>query len=140
MRKLTKFKTIKILRKLKIKGGGKLKVSAKEVKSKRRGTLKRRRNFFPTLILIILLLAGTIFVIFFVDPESKRALQAFFLSLALTLIFTLSFLFTNTRRGVFATLGILSFLLLRYFGIGNILNFLLVSAIVTTAELYFSRN
>jgi hypothetical protein len=48
-------------------------------------------------------------------------------------------LFINTKRGLVTTCGITLFLILRYFGLGNILNFILIMGVAISLEMYWSR-
>ncbi len=78
-------------------------------------------------------------IVYFVEPQAFGAIPVFFFMVFLSLVFTLSILFANTRRGVIVSLCALIFLVLRYFGIGNVLNFIFVFALGGTIEFYFSR-
>jgi hypothetical protein len=70
---------------------------------------------------------------------SPGSVQLFFVSIFLSLFFTLSLLFSNRRRVFTLTLSIIFFLILRYFGIGNIINILLIIGLTITTEVYFSK-
>lgn len=105
----------------------------------RQKQIKRRKNFFPTLILIFILWAAVASVVYFVNPFAFVAVPTFLLLVFLALLFTFATLFANTRRGLLIALGLALFLSLRYLGIGNILNFLLIAGVVIAFELYFSR-
>lgn len=108
-------------------------------KELRHKQILKRKNFFPTLlftILLWLLLAG---LIYFVGPEDFFAVPTFFFISFLALLFSFSIIFSNTRRGFIAVLGLILFLILRYFGVGNVLNLFLIIAILICFELYFSR-
>jgi hypothetical protein len=108
------------------------------LKEKRKKELKRRKNFFLTLIVIFILWSALALIVYFVEPFSFGAVPIFFLLFFLTSLFSAATLFANTRRGLFVALGLALFLFLRYLGIGNILNFLLIVGVVITFELYFS--
>jgi hypothetical protein len=110
------------------------------VKRKNKEIRKRRKNFLPTLLVIILLWAALVFEIFFIDPSSFGAIPLFFALFFLALLFTLSTLILNTRRGFIISFAALVFVILRYFGVGNIVNFLLLSGIVIAIEVYFTKN
>jgi hypothetical protein len=111
------------------------------IKRKRKTREKKIRlgkNFLPSLILTILLWLGLFYVFFFVDPNEHGAIQIFFAVLTFTLTFTLSIAFANTRRGLIATGAIILFLVLRYLGVGNIVNLILIAGLAVTAELYLN--
>ena len=99
----------------------------------------RRKNFLPTLIVTFLLWMATAGLIYFIDPETLLALPGFFVLIFLSFLFTFSTIFASSRRGFLISFGITLFLVLRYFGVGNILNFLLISGLLVTAEIYFGR-
>lgn len=108
-------------------------------KNLRHRELKKRKSFWPTLILTLFLgvvLAG---LVYFTDPNSSWAVPIFFLLVFLTLFLGFCLIFVNTRRGLLTSLALTLFLLLRYFGIGNILNLLLISGITASIEIYCSR-
>jgi hypothetical protein len=113
------------------------KSSSKVIRRKKQ--VKMRKNFFLTLIIIVFLWLTVAFVIYFIDPSSPGAIPLFFTLFFLVSLFTLSTLFANTRRGVLTTLGLTFFLLLRYLGVGNILNFLLIIGLLITTDLYLSN-
>jgi len=108
----------------------------KELRQKK---VKLRKNFLPTLIVAILLWLGVVSIIYFVEPDTFGILPVFFFLVFLALLFTLSLLFAHTRRGALIAVGLTLFLILRYLGIGNILNFLLILGIAITIELYFIK-
>lgn len=108
-------------------------------RKKRQKIAKKRKNFLPTLIAIILLWAGAAFMIYFADPDKLLVVPLFFLIFFLALLFTFSTLFANSRRGFLTAFAITFFLLLKYFGVGNLINLLLLAGIIITAELYLSR-
>src|SRR3972149_7139379 len=105
------------------------------LREKRQKQVKIRKNFFPTLLVIIFLWIVLGLIIYFIDPESFGAIPLFFLILFFSLLFTASTLFANTRRGLTITSALIFFLILRYFGIGNIVNLILIFGLVIVVEL-----
>lgn len=99
-----------------------------------------RKNFLPTLLVTILLWGLIGGIVYFVEPESFGAVPFFFVFIFFALLFTFSLVFGNKRRGLIATISLTLFLILRYFGIGNALNFLLITGLAITVEFYLSRN
>jgi hypothetical protein len=98
----------------------------------------KRKNFLPTLIITVflwLILAG---VIYFIDPDTFLAVPLFFLLLFSASLFTSSLLFASSRRGLIIASFLTFFALLSYLGVGNFLNLILIIAIVTCIEVYFS--
>jgi hypothetical protein len=111
----------------------------KNVVSKRQDFIKKRKNFFPTLLVTIVLWAIVGLWIYFIDPDVFAAIPLMLFLVFLALLFTLSTLLGNTRRGFILALGTVSFLILRLLGIGNILNALLLLGLLTTVEFYFIK-
>lgn len=109
----------------------------KELRQKK---VKFRKNFLPTLFLIILLWSIAAFIIYFVDPSAFAILPALLLVIFFALLFTASTLFVNTRRGLITASFLTLFIVLRYLGVGNIINFLLILGVGTSLELYFSKS
>ena len=93
----------------------------------------------PTFILTSALWGVIAGIINFVEPETVGIIPLFFVLIFLALLFTSSLVLGNRRRGLIITFGLTLFLLLRYFGIGNILNFLLMAALIITAEVYLAK-
>ncbi len=112
-----------------------LKRRKKEVE--KRETRKRaRKNFLPTLIVTFLLWCNLGFLIYFIDPEATGAVPIFFALIFMVFLFTFSTLLAGKRRGLLISLALTIFLILRYFGVGNIINFLLLLGIAVAAEIY----
>ncbi|OGM16680.1 hypothetical protein A2V55_01035 [Candidatus Woesebacteria bacterium RBG_19FT_COMBO_37_29] len=112
----------------------------KRLKTKRIEKVKRRRNFFPTLVLTLIFWLLTSLIIYLFDPSLTGAVPLFFASFFISIFLTLSLIFANSRRGILFSSGIFMFLILRYFGVGNILNLILILAIITAFEIYLSKN
>jgi hypothetical protein len=109
------------------------------MKERQKQQVLKRRNFLPTLlvtVLLWLLLAG---LIYFVDPGTFGAVPLFFVLFFAALLFTFSFLFGSTRRGLITSISLSLFSILAYLGVGNILNLLLIVAIAISIELYFGH-
>lgn len=105
----------------------------------RKQQVLKRKNFFPTLAVAIILWILSAGVVYFVEPEQFGILPLFFVLIFLSLLFTFSLVFGNSRRGLITSFGLTLFLVLRYLGVGNILNFVLIAAAILTFELYFVR-
>ena len=101
---------------------------------------RHRRNFLPTLIITLFLWSLVTSVVYFIEPENFGAIPLFFALVFFALLFTSSLIFGDKRRGLITSISLTLFLILRYFGIGNILNFLLLAGLAVTVELYLSRN
>lgn len=108
-------------------------------KELRQKIVKTRKNFFPTMLITILIWLGLGALVYFVEPDKIGALPLFFVVLFTALLFSFSTIFGNSRRGLIMALGLTLFLIMRYFGVGNIINFLLILGVGISVELYFTR-
>lgn len=96
----------------------------------------RRKNFLPSLIITItlgLFLGG---LVYFTEPDNSFVIFAFFLCLFSFLFFMFSLLLASSRKGLIFSICLTVFTILRYFGIGNILNAILISGLVIISLLY----
>jgi bacteriorhodopsin len=105
----------------------------------RKKDVKLRKSFLPTFIITVILWLGVFGIIYFIDPHENGAIPLFFVAILFALFFTLSIVLINSRRGFISALAITLFIVLRYFGLGNLLNFLLLAGISIAMELYFSK-
>jgi hypothetical protein len=103
---------------------------------KRRNTI-RRSSLLPSALVIMFLWFCVGAVVATVDPLTKGALPLFFILIFLALLFSLSILLRSRRRGAITTIAIISFLLLRYMGVGTLLNLILIIATAIAFELFF---
>jgi len=99
----------------------------------------RRKNFLPTLIITLLLWFLVAGIVYFIDPHTFGVLPLFFVLIFIAFLFSFSIIFSHTRRGFLTALGLTLFLILRYFGVGNLLNLLLISGVIIAIEIYFTR-
>ena len=98
-----------------------------------------RKNFFPTLIAIVVLWLIIFSLIYFVDPKTVGVIPIFFGLFFTALLFTFSTLLINTRRGLITASTLTVFIILRYFGLGHVLNLFLLSGVAISLEVYFSK-
>lgn len=105
----------------------------------RKKKVRLRKNFGPTLIVILALWTALTYVFLFIDPARTAAVPVFFFLLFAALVFTLSTLLANTRRGVILSVGTTVYLLLMYLGVGTFINFILIIAITIFMEIYFIK-
>lgn len=104
----------------------------------RKQQILKRKNFLPTLLLTILLWLVLGALVYFIDPGTFGAVPMFFITSFLAFLFTFSLSFAAGRRGLIGAISITLFLILAYLGVGNILNFILITAIAIAIELYFT--
>jgi len=107
---------------------------------KRNNITLRRKNFLPLLSLTVILWVLLIALVYFTDPVKSVFIYVFFFITFFALFFTFSLILVNKRRGVLTAAGLTIFLILRYFGIGNLLNLLLITGIFISLELYYLRH
>ena len=105
----------------------------------RKEQILKRKNFFPSIIVILILWGLLVGFIYFVDPDSFAAVYVFFSLFFVASLFTFSIILGNARRGILGSTGLVLFLVLRYLGVGNILNFLLIAGVLIVTELYFAK-
>ncbi len=105
----------------------------------RKEVKKIRRKIIINLTVIFLLWGSVCFVVYFVDPSSFGTIPLLLSLIFLATFFTTSIVFTNKRRGFLAALTLILFLILRLYGAGNIINFLLITALAITVEIYLSK-
>jgi hypothetical protein len=106
---------------------------------KRFEELKHRKNFLPSLVITagFWLLLG--WFVYFIDPDTTFAIPIFFILLFISLLFTFAILFVNTRRGFLAGLAFSTFAVLRYFGVGSLLNFFLIVGVAIALDYYLRQ-
>ncbi|MBN1169125.1 hypothetical protein JXA63_04515 [Candidatus Woesebacteria bacterium] len=114
-------------------------IRSSKKKKLREKEVKRRKNFIPSVIITAVSWVFTFYIILFVDPLQSGSIQIFFISIFLSLVLTFKLIFKNTRRALLTTISISIFLVLRYFGIGNIINVILILGLAITSEVYFSQ-
>ena len=111
---------------------------------KRGRTLKKRHGLLVAITFFVWLLIGLMIV--FIDPENMRDLifyRSYFLPgvlIYLGLLFLLSILTLSARRAFLWSRGLVIFIYLRVWGLGNYLNLLLLLGVVGSIETYISLN
>jgi len=109
-------------------------------KDKRKKEKRFRKNLFWFILLATALWLSLFGIVYLIEPSTIFIVPLFFIIMFVALLLSLSLLFSNTRRGILSSIGILAFLILRYLGVGNILNLVLISAIAIAMDLYISRD
>jgi len=97
---------------------------------------KVRLSFILTVVFWISLL----YIFFFVNPENNLAIPIFIVNFFFAMLFTLSIILLNTRRGLIISIAVTFFLILRLVGVGNLLNLILIVGILTALEFYFRKS
>jgi hypothetical protein len=111
----------------------------KELRKRRAQEIKKRKNFLPSFVIAMFLWLAVALIVLFVDPNNKWALESFMITFFFANLLTLSLVFGNTRRGLLAALSVVLFTFLRYLGVGNLLNLLLIIGAALAFEFYLSK-
>jgi len=108
-------------------------------KALRQKAARDRKNFFPTLAITILLWIIIFSLVYFVEPDKAFVVPLFFILIFLAFLFTFSTALASSRRGLILSSAVTIFLFLRYLGVGNIINLLLIAGIAISLEVYYSK-
>jgi len=100
--------------------------------------VRGRKNSLPSIFLTLALWASLAFQIFFVQPQTSLY-PSFFINFFLVLFLTITLIFKSRRRGLVWAACVTIFLLLRLFGLGGWINFILIAGIVFALESYFTK-
>ena len=107
------------------------------MKERRRKIVRERKNFLPSLMIMGLLWTTLGAIVYFTDPDVSWFVLLFFGILFFALLFTFSIVLTGAKKGLIAATTLVLFLVLRYFGVGNLLNGLLISGVAIACLIYF---
>lgn len=99
-----------------------------------------RKNFLASFFVSLLLWLSWLTIFFFVPPEYTALPFVFLVLTFLAVLFTTALVFANTRRGLLIAGGMVVFMVLRYFEIGNYLNLLLLAGLLLSIEYYLSSS
>lgn len=102
----------------------------------RKQMILRRKNFLPSLIVTFLLFITLSSIIYFTDPKSSLFIFLFFVNIFSFFFFISSLILASSRCGFIISICITIFVILRYFGIGNILNAALITGLGIITEIY----
>lgn len=136
---IVKPKRIKHVRN-KVKPPKKAKVNSNLKAINRKKEKNKRKNFLPSLAATIVLWLTIACMFYFTDPFDFGRIPLLLVLVFTAILFTTSIIFANTRRGIITASTLTLFLILRYLGIGNILNLLLVLGLALAIEYYFHRS
>lgn len=109
-------------------------------KARRSKNNPHKKITFPKLLICLILWTIVGCFIYFISPSIPGAVPLFLIALFLSLLFTSTLVLSHTRRGLITSSSITIFLVLRYFGVGNFLNLLLLLGAIITFEIYLSSN
>ena len=108
-------------------------------KAQRQKLVRDRKNFFPTLAVTILLWIFIFALVYFIEPDIPLIMPLFFILVFLAFLFTFSTALANSRRGLVLSAAVTIFLFLRYLGVGNVINLILIVGIVISLEVYYYK-
>ena len=108
-------------------------------KLKNQPKIKKRRNFFPTLVLAILFWAALSWLIYTFAPSNHWLITAFYLLLFIAVFLTVALILANSRRGFLIATGLVCFLIFRYYNLANYLNLILFAGILISLEFFFQK-
>jgi hypothetical protein len=101
--------------------------------------IKRRKNFLPALILTLIFWGGLGWLIYNFPPESFWLIISFYLLFFGAVFFTVALSLANSKIGLITALWAFTFLLMRYFKIGNFLNLSLLTLIFLLLGFYIYK-
>jgi hypothetical protein len=107
------------------------------------GEQKSQKSIAPNLIFTILLWLSLSFIIYFIDPSTFAIIPIFLILFFSSIFFTLSIFTKKLITKLIISSSFTLFLILRYFALGNIVNFFLLSGITITIlayESYFKKS
>lgn len=96
----------------------------------------RRKNFLPSLIITFLLFLSLVSTVYFIEPRSSMFIFLFFVNFFSFVFFIFSLIFASSRRGLIVSTCLTIFVILRFFGVGNILNLILIVGLGIIIETY----
>lgn len=105
-------------------------------KEKRQQLILKRKNFLPSLMVTVILGLFLSAIVFFTEPHGGFLILLFFVLTFLFLFFLLSLLFVSSKKGLVVSILTTIFLVLRMYGIGNILNAILLLGLAIIAIVY----
>lgn len=107
---------------------------------------KKNNNFHPSILFALLFWLVFFYLIIFVDPLVVRDFPfqnmyfPFFFCLFMGAFLSLQLILSHARRGFITAFGLVLFLYLRLFGLGHVLNLILLSSFIITLELAISSH
>jgi len=102
--------------------------------------VKRRKNYWPSLLLGLIMWGCLGLLVYFVEPEMVKDILIPGLYLPFFLIFfpavflTLALFFGNSKKGLIYALGITTGLILQIYGLDNWLSLALLAAIIIAVD------
>lgn len=101
--------------------------------------IKYRRNFLPTFLLTLLGWLLLIYLVVGYRPEGQLVIFVFYSLVFISSFLTFSLLLGHTRRGFLLATLITLLLFLKQIGQAHLLNFILLTGLLLSIELYCRR-
>ncbi len=105
-------------------------------KETRKQQILKRGNFLPSLVVTILLSLALTSIVYFTDPKLPFFIFLFFFTLFTFFTFLFSLIFASSRRGLLTSACLTTFAMFRLFGIGTLLNAVLIAGLGIIVEIY----
>jgi hypothetical protein len=96
-----------------------------------------KKNILIPAVLGVLAWVGVVATIFVLKPEGIATILFFFSLLFIAIYLSVVIPFSNKRRALLVASLVVSLLLVRYFHLDSIINFVLLVGIFATIEVYF---
>ncbi|MEK7526073.1 MAG: hypothetical protein AAB546_01180 [Patescibacteria group bacterium] len=90
----------------------------------------------PAIFIALLGWVFAVILVLFIDPQMQIAVPVFFVIVFINIFTTCLVLLKNKKRSFLYSLALILFLFLRYFGMGSLLNFILIIGIVISIEIF----
>jgi hypothetical protein len=100
--------------------------------------MRSRKNYLPTAIVTLLFWTALGFWVWQISPEGRVEIVIFFILAFGALWFPLSIIFTNARRGLMVTIGVLGSLAMKPLGMFSYLSLAAWWGIMAVLEYWFS--
>ncbi len=99
---------------------------------------KEKKSSLAYLLASLLSLFFLVFLIYFIDPATFFIIPLFFISAFLFVFSVVSIFVDDMRKRLIVSVAVVAFLILRFFKMGNIINFFLLLGITITILVYES--
>lgn len=100
---------------------------------------KQRKNHFPLLVITVIFWIVLVLLVIFINPYQFGAVGLFFVLVFICFLLTSSIILTSTKRGIIYAIAFTLFIILRYAGLGHLLNMVLVVALAIVCDFLFVR-
>ena len=110
-----------------------------KIRTDRKQALVWRSTKLVKLIFLNVFLVAFFYLVYFIDPDTKGAVGAFFILLFGILVILFNTVQHNKRRTYMWSLFIVCFVFLRFLDSGSLINFGILAAAFVSFEFYFIK-